>query len=183
MLSLASTYSYVMTSSGGTELQGPTPCWLWGQLSAHYVPREPPLLQYVYYPEFDGVQTGIDRDTGQRKPGFEYALKRLLGVPRWHTGRSSVLPLAIRSGQNAEEFPMFTSDQQHTDNVTRLAAKLMVQVADSLAHEVIDHLRPTQLLVGTFVCATYRVLPKQHHVYRSMKQHFSRTAFHQQRRD
>lgn len=133
-------------------------------------------LYIISYPEFDGIETGKDQ-SGNTKPNFLYAPTCLLGVPKNPSMRETVLPLAIRCGQNSSLFPMYSANPAHTDAVTWLAAKLTVQVADAVIHETVYHLARTHLLVGIVVCATHRALPTQHPLYRLLKCHFYGTAF------
>lgn len=128
-------------------------------------------LYYVSYPEFDGVPTGKDQ-SGKLKPNFLYSPTCLLAVPKQQVSdRVTVLPLAIRCGQDASKYPMFTANASHTDDITWLAAKCTVQVADAVIHETVYHLARTHLLVGIFICATHRTLPSSHPVFRILKCH------------
>lgn len=133
-------------------------------------------LYYVDFPEFEGVPVGEDVD-GNLKPGFVYAPKCLLAVPVNPTERMTVLPIAIRCGQDSGKFPMYTPNSDHSDPVAWLAAKLTIQVSDALIHEAVYHLGRTHLLLELMVCSTYRTLPEQHPLHRLLKCHFYGTAF------
>lgn len=133
-------------------------------------------LYTVSYPEFEGVPTGKDQK-GNLKPNFVYSPTCLLAVPKSPKARETVLPLAIRCGQDKSKCPMYTANPNYTDSVAWLAAKVTVQVADSVIHETVYHLARTHLLVGIAVCATHRALPSRHPLYRLLKCHFYGTAF------
>lgn len=173
---------------------------------------------FVNYPEFDGVQTGLDFETKQVKKNFLYAPTCLLVVPKGgatkpddsssttttctaatdkdktvttssisnNHNRVGLLPVAIRCGQrhttntkdnNTSLLPMFTANASHTDELTWQAAKITVQVADAVIHEVVYHLGRTHLMMEIFICATHRALADSHPVYRLLKAHFYGTAF------
>lgn len=133
-------------------------------------------LYFVNYSELEGVPTG-DME-GETKPGFVYGARCLLAVPLGAKAeaRLTVLPLAIRCGQDTS-LPLFTANGTHTDALTWQSAKLIVQVSDSLLHEITYHFARTHLLVGLFICATKRALDSEHPLHRLLRCHFYGTAF------
>lgn len=135
-------------------------------------------LFWVDYPEFDGCPTGEFPD-GSPKEGFHlYAPTCLLAVPKKAEcdERTSILPIAIRCAQQ-KDYPMYTPNPKHTDEVTWLAAKTTVQVADAVMHETRYHLGRTHLLLECFICALHRTLAPTHPLFKFMTIHFEGTAF------
>lgn len=133
-------------------------------------------LFYVSYPEFSGLKSGVLPD-GKRKDGYYvYAPTALLAIPRSPEKRTTVLPIAIRCDQDMN-FRMYTPNKVHTDATTWSAAKLTVQVADSVKHETVHHLGRTHLLIGVFNCAARRSMALNHPIMKLLKPHFYGTCY------
>jgi arachidonate 15-lipoxygenase len=127
-------------------------------------------LFFVDYEELKDVKPD------EKKKGYVYAPRALFAVPVETNTRTTILPVAIQCGQD-ENFPMFTPNQDHTNPVTWLACKLVVQVSDAILHESIYHLGRTHLLMEVVVCATHRALYTWHPLFVLLKPHFYGTAF------
>ena len=56
-------------------------------------------------------------------------------------------------------------------------AKMAVNVADSVHHEIVAHLGRTHLLVQPFILATHRQLTKEHPLFMLLNPHFEGTVF------
>lgn len=97
-----------------------------------------------------------------------YAPKVLLAIP---SGSKELAIVAIQSGQNPDEYPIFTPDQSWS----WLAVKLVVKIADGNYHEVVSHLGLTHFLIDPINIATHRELPEQHPINRLLIPHFEGT--------
>lgn len=132
-------------------------------------------LFYVDYPEFEGVPAGVFPDGTKKEGYYIYAPTCLLAVPKNTTDRTSVLPIAIRCDQD-KSYPMYTPNLNHTDEVTWIAAKQTVQVADGVIHEAAYHLGRTHLLIEVFNGGANRSLAPNHPVMKLLKNHFYGTC-------
>lgn len=72
---------------------------------------------------------------------------------------------------------MYTPNAKHTNDVTWLAAKTTVQVADAVIHETRYHLGRTHLMLECFICALHRTLAPTNPLFKFMTIDFQGTAF------
>ncbi|HYO53407.1 lipoxygenase family protein [Archangium sp.] len=117
------------------------------------------------------VLTQLEPGTSPQQK-YVFAPKALFLVPRVGSGRGSLRPLAIKSGQDADS-PVFYPE----DGLSWSLAKTIVNIADGNYHELISHLGLTHLLTEPFVLATERQLDPQHPLYVLLKPHFAGTLF------
>lgn len=132
-------------------------------------------LFYVSYPEFSGLESGVFPDGVKKEGYYIYSPTALFAVPKEPRERTSLLPIAIRCDQS-RDFPMFTANKKHTDEITWIAAKQTVQVADSVIHESVYHLGRTHLLMEVFNCALQRSLAPVHPIKKLLDYHFYGTC-------
>ncbi|WP_434047773.1 MULTISPECIES: lipoxygenase family protein [Sorangium] len=104
------------------------------------------------------------------QPKYVWAPKALFYVPAAGSGRRSLRPLAIQTGQDAQS-PIFYP----SDDVSWSVAKLVVNIADGNYHELISHLGLTHLLTEPFVLATARQLDPTHPLNLLLTPHFAGT--------
>ncbi len=97
-----------------------------------------------------------------------YAPKVLFAVPQ---NGGDLCVIAIQSGQNPNEYPIFTPDKSWS----WLATKLITKVADGNYHEAVTHLGLTHLLIDPINVSTLRQLPDQHPINRLLVPHFEGT--------
>lgn len=132
-------------------------------------------LFYVDYPEFKGVTAGVLPD-GTKKEGYHiYSPTCLLAVPKNLNDRTTVLPIAIRCDQD-KSYSMYTPNLNHTDEITWIAAKQTVQVADGVIHEAAYHLGRTHLLIEVFNGGAHRSLAPNHPIMKLLENHFYGTC-------
>lgn len=132
----------------------------------------------------DYSELEILRQTPGGKDGmYLYAPIALFAVPKKQPNvskadhHSSLLPIAIRCGQDTKTWPLLTASSDHTSREAWLTAKHTVQIADAFAHEAVYHFARTHLLMEAFVCASHRTLADTHPILRLLSCHFEGTAF------
>lgn len=103
-------------------------------------------------------------------PKYCFAPKALFALPRG-PGPRRLVPVAIRCGQEARSYALFTP----ADGEAWQWAKTAVEVADFNHHEMFSHLGRTHLLIEPFVIATHRRLPDEHPVSLLLRPHFEGT--------
>jgi len=125
-------------------------------------------LYYIEYPEFKEVRT---------KPGrFLSDPKAIFAIPKGSNYGQQLMPVAIRCGSDSK-YNLCTANNSHTDPVSWMAAKISVQSADAIDHEVVQHLSRTHLLCGIIACATHRNLSVRHPIFDLLHSHCYGTAF------
>lgn len=118
------------------------------------------------YPMLAGVKHG----RFPAGPKYSFAPKALFALSQGK-GMRRLRPVAIQCGQDPKAYPIFTP----SDGPAWERAKVAVNVADILHHEMISHLGHTHLLIGPFVIATHRRLPEKHPMFRLLVPHFEGT--------
>lgn len=103
-------------------------------------------------------------------PKYSFAPKALFALSQGK-GVRRLRPVAIQCGQDPKAYPIFTP----ADGQAWERAKVTVNVADILHHEMISHLGHTHLLIGPFVIATHRRLPEKHPIFKLLIPHFEGT--------
>lgn len=103
-------------------------------------------------------------------PKYCFVPKALFALPRG-SGPRQLEPVAIRCGQDARAYPLFTP----ADGEAWQRAKTTVEVADFNHHELFSHLGRTHLLIEPFVIATHRQLLDDHPVSLLLRPHFEGT--------
>ncbi|KAI0559269.1 Lipoxygenase [Gracilaria domingensis] len=132
-------------------------------------------LFYVDYPEFSGLKAGVLPDGTKKEGYYIYSPTALFAAPKNLNDRTTVLPIAIRCDQD-RSYPMYTPNLNHTDEITWIAAKQTVQVADGVIHEAVYHLGRTHLLIEVFNGAANRTLAPNHPIMKLLENHFYGTC-------
>ncbi|WP_438027460.1 lipoxygenase family protein [Sorangium sp. So ce233] len=122
----------------------------------------------IYIVDYSAL-TSLDPGTNPQQK-YVWAPKALFYVPAAGSGRRSLRPLAIQTGQDAQS-PIFYP----SDDVSWSLAKLVVNIADGNYHELISHLGLTHLLTEPFVLATARQLDPTHPLNLLLTPHFAGT--------
>ena len=95
-------------------------------------------------------------------------------------GGKSLIPVAIQSGQNKDDFEVVYSMDEN-DNSPQYwrwqVSKTVLQVADANYHEFFIHLSRTHLVMEAFTIATRRCLAETHPVNILLSPHFEGTLF------
>lgn len=125
---------------------------------------------YLYFVDYQALAQLVPGTTPQQK--YVFAPKALFYVTREGSGRGSLRPASIQSGQDASS-PVFYPD----GGLAWTLAKTIVNIADGNYHELISHLGLTHLLTEPFVLATQRQLDPQHPLYVLLVPHFAGTLF------
>jgi arachidonate 15-lipoxygenase len=118
----------------------------------------------VDYKDLSELKAGVHPRASKKV----YAPKILFAVPQ---GGGELAVIAIQSGQDPNEYPIFTPDKSWS----WLSAKLVAKIADGNYHEAITHLGLTHLLIDPINVATLRQLPEQHPINRLLVPHFEGT--------
>ncbi|WP_437302381.1 lipoxygenase family protein [Sorangium sp. So ce388] len=122
----------------------------------------------IYIVDYSALTKLVPGTNPQQK--YAWAPKALFYVPAPGSGRRSLRPLAIQTGQDAQSPIYYPSD-----DVSWSLAKLVVNIADGNYHELISHLGLTHLLTEPFVLATARQLDPTHPLNVLLTPHFAGT--------
>lgn len=124
-------------------------------------------LFVIDYKDLIGLENGFQPD-GEK---FCYSPIAVFAKPK---DSNELRVLAIQTGQNSKDFPIFTPNSDHW---SWQMAKLVVNSADGNYHELITHLGLTHLVIEPFVVTTHRQLSCRHPIYKLLVPHFNGTIF------
>jgi len=122
------------------------------------------------YRELEVLQPGV----WEGRAKFVYQPMALFAVP---PGGSSLVPVAIQSGQDPSENPIFLPTPRADMQWGWEMAKQVVQVADGNYHELFAHLARTHLVIEAVAVATQRHLATLHPIWALLLPHFEGTLF------
>ena len=122
------------------------------------------------YRELEVLQAGV----WEGRAKFVYLPMALFAVP---PGGSSLVPVAIQSGQDPSENPIFLPTPHADMQWGWEMAKQVVQVADGNYHELFAHLARTHLVIEAVAVATQRHLATLHPIWALLVPHFEGTLF------
>ncbi|MGK7902844.1 MAG: lipoxygenase family protein [Hormoscilla sp.] len=132
------------------------------------------------YPLATGARIDLlEAAAGDRLFIVEYPLLKNITTTELQAGRYVGSPKALfyrsESGLEPVSIQLESSGKLFTPSGAAddwMRAKLYVQVADIIHHELIDHLCYTHLIMEAFAIATPRQLPDNHPLYRLLHPHF-----------